>query len=63
MLPLRLGSNVITDGTVIALGSGYYTFLPDTGLSKLKKSIKTILRQEKSVIDPWLQCLEFSSFG
>ena len=23
----------------------------------------TILRQEKSVIDPWLQCLEFSSFG
>ena len=44
MLPLRLGSNVITDGTVIARGSGYYTFLPGTGLSKLTKSEQNHLK-------------------
>ena len=37
MLPLRLGSNVITDGTFGTIRSSYYT-LPDTGLSKLTRS-------------------------
>ena len=64
MLPLRLGSNVITDGTVIALGSGYYTFLPGTGLSKLTKSeqnhFKARIERYWSLV---IQCLEFSSFG